>query len=290
METSQLGNTSTFVPLIGLGTALYTGGPAPLRAGIAQGASFIDTAEAYGSEEVVGAAVTGVRHEAFIATKVWPTNLRADAVKRAATASLKRLGTDYIDLYQIHWPNRAVPLEETIGAMEDLVDAGLVRYLGVSNFSREELHAAVQAARRHPIVSNQVSFSLTDRAAGRDLLPYCQENNVTLIAYAPLGRGLDRMAARDAHGALAALAKESGRTAAQVALNWCIQHPGVVAIPKANSVARIEENCGATGWRLSEEQYLALERSVRESGSPFRRPNLMAAALRNAVKRVARRS
>ena len=286
MESRPLGDTSTRVPLIGLGTARYTGGPGPLRAGIARGAAFIDTAEAYGSEEVVGAAVEGLRHETFIATKVWPTHLRPDAVKRAAHASLKRLRTDYIDLYQIHWPNRAVPLEETLGAMEDLVDAGIVRYLGVSNFGRDELQAALSVGGRHPIVSNQVSFSLTDRRACADLLPYCQEHNITLVAYSPLGRGLDRMAARDSHGVLETIAKTSGRTPAQIALNWCIQHSGVVAIPKANSLARIEENCGATGWRLSDEQYLALEGSVRESGSPFGRPNLFAATLRDAAKRL----
>jgi diketogulonate reductase-like aldo/keto reductase len=256
MELKQLGNTGVMVPEIGIGVWRYSGGVEPLRRGIEMGAFLVDTAEIYGTEDVVGQAVKGIRERVFIATKVSGSNLRHDAVLRAAEASLRRLDSGHIDLYQIHWPNSAVPIQETMRAMEALVDRGLVRYVGVSNFSTAELRAAQVAMSKYPIVSNQVLYNLNRRHIEEDLLPYCQKNNVTIIAYTPLDSGrLARTAEYPpnpkAAGALEGVASRVRKTLAQVSLNWCISRPGVIAIPKSNSVPRVVENCGATGWRLS---------------------------------------
>jgi diketogulonate reductase-like aldo/keto reductase len=251
-----------------------------LRRGIELGAFLIDTAEMYRTEDAVGRAVKGIRDKVFIATKVLGGHLRYDQVMRAAEQSLRLLDTDYIDLYQIHWPNSSVPIRETMRAMEELVDSGAVKYIGVSNFSVREMEEARSSMSRYPIVSNQVHYSLKRRGIERDVLPYCQQNQITVIAYTPLANGslafapqyplgagrrgilgaADRLLRRERErGALQAVAAEVRKTPAQAALNWCISHPNVIAIPKSNSVARTEENCGASGWRLSEEQLRYLD-------------------------------
>jgi diketogulonate reductase-like aldo/keto reductase len=265
LELKELGNTGVMVPEIGLGTWKYRGGAEPLEAGILQGAWLIDTAEMYRTEDVVGQAIATRRSEVFLATKVSGSNLRRDQVLRAADASLRLLNTDHIDLYQIHWPNRSVPIAETMGAMESLVDSGLVRYIGVSNFDLRELQEAQNAMSHNPIVSNQVLYSLKDREIEEDLLPYCQEQGITVMAYTPLADGSlaggSRFQVRRGRGidALAGVAAETGKSLAQVALNWCTSRPNVIAIPKSNRVDRTLENCGASGWRLTEEQVKALD-------------------------------
>src|SRR5215468_10681819 len=189
IELKQLGNTGVMVPEIGLGTWKYRGGVEPLRRGIELGATLIDTAEIYRTEDVVGQAIRGQRERIFLATKVSGDHLRADAVLRAAEGSLRLLGTDVIDLYQIHWPNARVPIKETMQAMETLVDRGQVRYIGVSNFSLRELRTAQEAMTKYPIVANQVLYNLNCREIERDLLPYCQEHQITILAYTPLDDG-----------------------------------------------------------------------------------------------------
>jgi diketogulonate reductase-like aldo/keto reductase len=143
------------------------------------------------------------------------------------------------------------------------VDAGKVRSIGVSNFSVEQVVEAQAVLSRHRIVSNQVRYSLADRGIESRLIPYCQSAGITVIAYSPLARGLSMLKASDRSGALTRVASEARRTEAQVALNWCIRREGVVVIPKANSVAHVEENCGASGWSLSDEQARALEEAFR---------------------------
>ena len=182
MNSKQLSQTGISIPEIGLGTWNYHGGIEPLRAGFEQGALWIDTAESYGSEKVVGQVISGLRERVFIATKVSPEHFRRRDVIRASDESLRRLGTDYIDLYQLHYPSSEVPIHETLGAMEELVEAGKVRFIGVSNFSLAELKAAQQAMRKHRIVSNQVRYSLVDRTIEAELLSYCQANQVSVIA------------------------------------------------------------------------------------------------------------
>ncbi len=263
MELKQLGNTGVMVPEIGLGVWRYSGGVEPLRRGIELGAFLIDTAEAYGTENIVGQAVRGIRDRVFIATKVSAEHLRYDDVLRAAQASLQRLDTGYIDLYQVHWPAQYVPIQETMRAMEALVDRGLVRYIGVSNFSVAELRAAQAAMSKYPIVSNQVLYNLNRRHIERDLLPYCAMSRVTIIGYTPLDDG--RLAARSPFApsrgmqALELVASQVQKSLAQVALNWCTSRPDVIVIPKSNSVGRIIENCQASGWRLSPAQVQFLD-------------------------------
>ena len=188
MELKPLGNTGVMVPEIGLGTWKYTGGNAPLQRGIELGAFLIDTAEMYRTEDAVGRAVKGIRDRVFIATKVLGRHLRYDEVLRAAEQSLRLLDIDRIDLYQVHWPNSRVPIQETMRAMQHLVDTGLVRYVGVSNFSVQQLADAQAAMPRHPVVSNQVLYNLQRRNIERDLLPYCQRKRCHRPGLHPAGR------------------------------------------------------------------------------------------------------
>jgi len=263
MELKPLGNTGVMVPEIGLGVWKYRGGVEPLRRGIELGAFLIDTAEMYRTEDAVGQAVKDIRDQVFIATKVSGGHLRHDDVLRAAEASLRQLQTSFIDLYQVHWPNSYVPIKETMRAMETLVDRGLVKYIGVSNFSVSELRAAQAAMSKSPIVSNQVLYNLNSREIERDLLPYCQQHNVTVIAYTPLDDGRlatpSRFRRNRGMKVLQQIAAEVQKTLAQVALNWCTARSQVIAIPKSDSVTRTEENCLASGWRLSHAQIQRLD-------------------------------
>ncbi len=274
MESKQLGATGVVIPEIGLGTWRYTGGPEPLRRGIELGANLIDTAEMYRTEGAVGEAIAGIREKVFVATKVLGSNLRYDDVLRAAERSLRLLAVDKIDLYQIHWPNPRVPIAETMRAMQKLVSDGLVDYVGVSNFSVDEMREAQAAMPNAPIVSNQILYNLRRRGAERDVIPYCRRHDITVIAYSPLhegalagGSGGAAAGVRRALGmnrgqdALASVAEETGHSVAQVALNWVADQPGTIAIPKSNSVQRTEANCAASGWSLTAEQRRALERA-----------------------------
>jgi diketogulonate reductase-like aldo/keto reductase len=276
MELKPLANTGVMVPEVGLGVWKYSGGVEPLRRAVELGAFLIDTAEIYGTEDVVGQAIKGMRERVFLATKVSPDHLRYDDVLRAAEASLRRLETNCIDLYQIHWPNWSVPIQETMSAMETLVDRGLVRYIGVSNFSLDQLRGAQAVMRKYPIVANQVLYNLNRREIERDVLPYCLMQQITIIAYTPLDDG--RLATRSwfpqnwrmqatpevavymrRMQALEQVAAHTQKSLAQVALNWCTSRPNVIVIPKSNTLARIEENCQASGWRLSPVQVQFLD-------------------------------
>ncbi len=266
MNLQELGNSGVQIPDVGLGTWEYTGGSAPLLRGVELGAFLIDTAEAYRTEDAVGEAIKEIRDYVFVATKVSPSHFRRRDLLKAADQSLKRLKIDFIDLYQLHWANPRIPIAETMGAMEELVDAGKVRYIGVSNFSvglMEEAQAALSRAR---IVSNQVEFSLTERSIEPEVLPYCLANGITVIAYSPLARGLGNLERGAGARALAEVAARNGRTVAQVALNWCLHHDRVMVIPKTNASMRVEENCGASGWSLSDEDVAALEAAFPGQG------------------------
>jgi diketogulonate reductase-like aldo/keto reductase len=262
MNRKELGKTGTFLPEVGMGTWNYHGGAGPLRRGLGAGALFLDTAESYGTEEVVREVLVGVRERVFVATKVSPKNFRYEDVRKSAEASLRRLGVEAIDLLQLHEANPAIPISETMGAMRDLVDTGIVKFVGVSNFSVEQLREAQKALGKYQIVSNQVRYNLIDRTIERELFPYCRENGITVIAYSPLARGLERIRDSDPKGILRQLEQETGRTLAQLAIHWCIRKPGVVAIPKGNTAEHIVENCSASGWDLSEAQEAMLDEGV----------------------------
>lgn len=259
MESRELAKSGLRIPALGVGTWQYSGGVVPIQTGIRLGASFVDTAEAYGTEEIVGDAIREFqRKDIFLASKVSPRHFRHSDVIRAADASLRRLKTDYLDLYQLHWPNYTVPIEETMGAMESLVDQGKVRFVGVSNFMVRDLKKAQRAMKRHPIVTNQVRYNLIDRTIESSLLPYCQEQHITVIAHSPLATGLSRIRQMDPQDVLGKLAAMRSKTVAQVALNWCLSKPGIVTIPRSNSAEHVRENCQAADFTLSREELRSL--------------------------------
>ena len=262
MEYRVLGRTGEKVPTIGMGTwgmGSYSSlkeraqQVRALRRGLELGMTLIDTAEMYASgrsEEVVGEAVQENRSRVFIATKVSPEHLRWNDVIKACDASLRRLGTSYIDLYQVHWPNPAIPIKETMGAMEELVRQGKIRYVGVSNFSPTGTTEARNALTKSEIVSNQIVYSLGNHTIEAEVLPYCVREKITLIAYSPLDHG--RI---DSSALPKELLSKYGLTPAQLILNWVTRNEQVVAIPKATNVAHLEENASSVSVRLGSSEY-----------------------------------
>lgn len=283
MKYKELAKTGVVLPEVALGTWQYQGGVEPLRAGIAQGANFIDTAESYGTEEVVGQAIKGIREKVFLATKVSPRHFRRADVIQAAEQSLKRLNTDYIDLYQLHWPNYMVPIAETMAAMEELVEAGKIRFIGVSNFSAHEIAKAQATLTKNRIISNQVRYSIVDRTIENGLLEYCEGQQITVLAFSPLATGLENIRNYDRNDVLGSVANLMGKTRAQVALNWCICRAPVIAIFKANNTEHVRENCAASGWRLQPDQIGALNRI------PFHRRGLIERFARRLGRRTLQR-
>jgi diketogulonate reductase-like aldo/keto reductase len=223
-----------------------------LKKGIELGINLVDTAEMYAagrSEEVVGEAIKDFRKEMFLATKVSPDNLRHADVIKACKRSLRRLGTSYIDLYQVHWPNPRVPIGDTMSAMEALVKEGKVRYIGVSNFSVSQTEAARKSLTKNDLVSNQVEYSLSSRTVEADILPYCAKEKLTLIAYSPLAKGrISTMIPQE-------LLDKYRMTAAQAMLNWVTRDEQVVAIPKAADMAHLEEDAASVRVRMNPAEY-----------------------------------
>jgi len=263
MDLKELGRTGVKVPAIGMGTWGIGGYSSrdtvgdneairALRRGIELGMYLIDTAEMYSAghaEELVGQAIKPFpREQVFIVSKVLPENLHYDDVIKAAERSLKRLQTDRIDLYLIHSPNPRIPLAETMKAMEELVERNVVRFIGVSNFDVGQVEEARSYLSKDDIVVNQVEYSLLERSIERDVLPYCTQQQMTVMAYTPLASG--RLSKSKF---LLEIGKRYEKTAAQVALNWLIAKERVVAIPKAVSIDHLEENASAMGWRLSQD-------------------------------------
>jgi diketogulonate reductase-like aldo/keto reductase len=263
MNRKELGLTGVLIPEVGIGTWHYHGGVEPLRRGLEAGACFIDTAESYGTEEIIGKAISGWPSEIFIATKVSPQNFRSGDLKRSVDMSLARLGIDRIDLLQLHEPNSRIPIGETMNAVADLVCEGKVRFAGVSNFSIQQFEAAQAAFWPHRLVSNQVRYSIIDRTIEDGLLQHHRRNGITVIAYCPLGRDMQRIDDCDPSGVIDELVQATGRTRAQIVLNWCLCKDGVVVIPKGNSEAHVIDNCGASGWRLTEEEIKLLDSRIR---------------------------
>ena len=278
---TALGNTGGRLPEVGLGTWNYRGSIEPLRQAIALDAFLIDTAESYGTEEVVGVAIKDRRASVFLATKVSPKNSRYKDLIRAADESLRRLKTDYIDLYQLHSPNYMVQISETMAAMERLVELGKIRFIGVSNFSVSELRQAQAALSKNRIVSNQVRYSLVERTIEKRLLPYCQQNQITVIAFSPLATGLCNIKRRDPGNVLGKVAALALKSEAQVALNWYLRQSCVVVIPKAASVSHVIEDCAASAWQLPPAQTRLLDENIS-----FRRRTCPELLLRRAARRM----
>lgn len=234
-----------------------------IRIGLENGLNLIDTAEIYGTEDVVGRAIKGFdREEIFIATKVWPTHFKYESVIKAARRSISRLGVDYIDLYQLHFPNRMVPIKETMRAMEDLVDMGLIRYIGVSNFNLSQLEEAQGVMRKYEIVSIQMPYSLGDRRIEKDLIPYAKRNNMAVLCYYPLGHG--KLLKKLPKTIIEEVSRRHGpRTPAQILLNWIItKHENTFPIPRASNPGHVKENVDSMGWRLNDDELRALEASI----------------------------
>jgi aryl-alcohol dehydrogenase-like predicted oxidoreductase len=251
------------------------------------GINLIDTAEIYGfgkSERAVGRAIEGRRDEAFVATKVFPVLPIAPIVEQRGRASARRLGIETIDLYQIHQPNPVVPIGNQMDGMGRLQEKGIVRHVGVSNFSLSKWQAAERAHGR-AVLSNQVSYSLVQRQPDEELVPFARDNDRLVIAYSPLGQGLlsAKYDATNAPGgvraanslflpenlerahelimALREVAKAHDATPAQVALAWVIRRKNVVAIPGASSVAQLEANAAAADLDLTDEDDERLTRA-----------------------------
>jgi len=227
-----------------------------IRLGLDLGMNFIDTAEMYGaghSEEVVARALEGRREPVFVASKVSPRHFAHDDILHSARMSLKRLNRKQMDLYQLHWPNPNIPIAETMRAMEKLVKDGLVRFIGVSNFSAEQMKEAQQSLSHEKIVSNQIEYSLVDRSPESGLLQYCQEEGVTVIAYSPLGQGKIPRGRGAPFKVLDEIAGKLGRTRNQIALAWVLQHDNVVAIPKAGDNRHVRENAAVSDWKILDD-------------------------------------
>lgn len=274
MKYIEIGKSNEKIPAIGIGTWQLSAGSQDsmkaIRASIESGSNLVDTAESYKNEEMVGEAIRDY-DDIFLATKVWPTHFRHDRVIRACDQSLERLGRKYIDLYQLHWPNPKVDISETMRAMEKLVDDGKIRYIGVSNFSVDQLKKAQDSMKKYDIVSNQVEYSILARAYETELLPYCQKNNIAIIAYSPLGHGRFFTQKNRAMPELEQIAKKYSKSPAQIALNWLISRTGVVAIPKAGSIEHVKQNVDAANFQISQEDLSSIDSAI--SGMNFKTMN-----------------
>lgn len=231
-----------------------------LKTGLDLGFNLIDTAESYAdgkAEELVGEAIRGYdRGKLFLASKVWKTHVAYDDVLRAAENSLKRLGTDYLDLYLYHQVNNEVPLKETMRAFDRLVSEKLVRYIGVSNFALERFKRA-QACADHKIVVNQIHYSLSMREPESELLPWLQENDVMIQAWRPL-RGVPDCAL------LNELCAKYGKTKSQIALNWLIMQKNIVTITASSSARHIQDNLDAAAFEMTPSDVELLTRDFPE--------------------------
>lgn len=231
-----------------------------LKTGLDLGFNLIDTAESYAdgkAEELVGEAIRGYdRGKLFLTSKVWKNHVAYDDVLRAAENSLKRLGTDYLDLYLYHQVNNEVPLKETMRAFDRLVSEKLVRHIGVSNFALERFKRA-QACAEHKIVVNQIHYSLSVREPESELLPWLQENDVMIQAWRPL-RGVPDCAL------LNELCAKYGKTKSQIALNWLIMQKNIVTITASSSARHIQDNLDAAAFEMALSDVELLTRDFPE--------------------------
>jgi len=275
------------------------------------GINLVDTAEIYAfgrSERIVGRALAGRRDQAFVATKIFPVLPVPPVMEQRARGSARRLNVDHLDLYQLHWPNPVVPIAPTMAGMRQLRRSGLVRHVGVSNFSLGAWRQA-EAALGAPVLSNQVQYSLVARAPDKDLVGWAQANDRLVIAYSPLGQGFlsGRYSTEHRPGGIRAvgslflpenldrgvpllaalrdIAKVHDATAAQVALAWVIRRPNVVAIPGASSVAQVESNAAAADLVLSDEEDARLS-AASDAFEPVSGPAAVPRILETLLRRA----
>lgn len=260
------------VPALGMGTWNMGDSPArradelaTLRLGLDLGCTLVDTAEMYGeglSEELVGEALQGRRDEAFVVTKVYPHNASKAGVAAACERSLKRLRTDRIDLYLLHWRG-SVPLAETLQAFMALQKAGKIRHYGVSNLDIADMKELWAQPGGQGVQTNQLLYNLTRRGIEWDLLPWLRERRVPVMAYSPI-----EQARLPRHAGLAGFAQRHGMPPAQAALAWLLAQEGVIAIPKTSHPGRLRENVAAAGIQLSGEQLAELDALFKPPAKP----------------------
>jgi len=258
------------VPVLGQGTwgfgevrASRTNEIEALRLGVDLGMTLIDTAEMYGdgaAEEVVGEAIEGRRNETFIVDKVLPQNATRKGTAAACERSLRRLKTDRIDLYLLHWRG-VVPLAETLAGFDDLVRAGKIRYWGVSNFDVPDMQKVVALAGGTAVASNQVLYNLTRRGIEYDLMPWSTQRTMPIMAYSPLEQG--RLMEDPEIGRIAAA---HAATPAQIALAWVLRNESLIAIPKASTRGHVEQNRLALDIHLTPDELAALDRAFPPPG------------------------
>jgi len=221
-----------------------------------KGIKLFDTAEMYGdghSEELVGKALKG--YEVFIVSKVWSNHLRYEDLIKSGINSRKRLGIKSIDLYLIHWPNKSVPIEESIKALEELIDKGIINCMGVSNFDVNLLEKAISAAKKYEIAANEIEYNILNKSPEKDIIPFSKKNNIKIIAYSPLAKGEVAYIKQ-----LEEIGKKYNKTPIQVALNYLMRNS--IPIPKAANKKHIDEIIGSLGWQLREEDYRFLQNNI----------------------------
>ena len=249
---------------------------ATIRRAIELGVDLIDTSDAYGAnganEELVGRAIKGLRERVVLATKFGNTrtadgkpsaNGRPEYAQQACEASLKRLGTDHLDLYLLHWPQKGVGISHVVAGFEDLVAKKKIRSWGVSNFGVREMEELFRVPRGDRCATNQIPYSLDDRAIERGVLPWCRKRGMPIMAYSPLG-GEGAKLLR--HETLARIGAAHGCSAATVALAWAIRGGDVIAIPQSGSVAHVKENAVALSLTLTPQDLQALDAAFPPGG------------------------
>jgi diketogulonate reductase-like aldo/keto reductase len=247
---------------------------AALRRGLDLGMSHIDTAEMYGDgrvEELVAEAIEGRREEVFLVSKVLPQNASRRGTVQACERSLRRLRTDHLDCYLLHWPGRH-PLRDTIAAFEELREAGKIRAWGLSNFDEDELAEALRIAGEGKIACNQVLYHLEERAIEHAVIPFCGEHGIAVVAYSPFGSG-DFPSPHSTGGrVLAGIAEAHGATPRQVALAFLLRDPALFAIPKAARAEHAEDNAAAAAIELTADELRRIDeafpRGRRRRGLP----------------------
>ena len=257
MEYKSLGNTKERLSFIGIGTwqlsSDFEENKKSINLAIEKGVNLIDTAEIYGTEKIVGRIIEG-KENLFIATKVWATHFRYDAVIKACERSIKNLGIKQIDLYQLHWPNPGINIKETMKAMEKLVYDGKIRYIGVSNFNEKELKNAQEAMSKYEIVSNQVEYNLIQRTPEIYLIDYMKKQKITLLAYSPFAHGaIFKRKYNNVIKSLNELGEKYNKTAGQLLLRWLMQKDIVIPLTKASNQKHMLENIAATDFNINQK-------------------------------------
>jgi diketogulonate reductase-like aldo/keto reductase len=264
MEKRRFGATQRCVSVIGQGTwrldrADRKSALAALRRGLDLGMTHIDTAEMYGdAEAIIAEAIRGRRQEAFLVSKVLPRNATRRGTITACERSLAQLRTDHLDCYLLHWRERQ-PLAETIAAFEELQRAGKILSWGVSNFDVADLEDAVAIAGEGRIACNQVLYHLRERTIEHAVLPWCERHGVALVGYTPFGGGTFPGPRTTAGRVLRQIADDHRTTARQVALRFLVRRPSLFAIPKAATVAHVEENAAAGELQLSDAELARID-------------------------------